>query len=109
LDAANAAPAQADSWLSLRQGFLTNLLNPKVGIFYITFLPQFVPAGVSVAAFSFLLAFLHVVLGLLWFALLIAATVPVGRLMRRPRVIKAMDRITGGMFVAFGAKLALSR
>jgi threonine/homoserine/homoserine lactone efflux protein len=109
LDAAEPGPAQAEAWLSLRQGFLTNLLNPKVGIFYITFLPQFVPAGVSVAAFSFLLASLHVVLGLLWFALLIAATVPLGRLLRRPRVIKTMDRVTGGMFVAFGAKLALSR
>ncbi len=44
-----------------------------------------------------------------WFAALIAATIPMGRVLRRPRVIKAMDRVTGGVFVAFGAKLALSR
>ena len=108
-DVAEPGSIRTDLWASLRQGLLTNLLNPKVGVFYVTFLPQFVPAGVGVAAFSFLLAAIHVVLGLLWFAALIAATVPVGRFLRRPRVVKALDRVTGGLFVAFGAKLALSR
>jgi threonine/homoserine/homoserine lactone efflux protein len=98
------APAQA-----LRQGLLTNLLNPKVGVFYITFLPQFVPAGANVAIFSFLLAVIHVLLSCLWFALLIAATVPMGRALQRPGVLKVMDRATGAVFVGFGAKLALTR
>ena len=106
---AETGVARVDPWPSLRQGLLTNLLNPKVGIFYITFLPQFVPAGASVASFSILLATIHVLLGLAWFALLIAATVPMGRLLKRPRVVRAMDRVTGAVFVAFGAKLALSR
>lgn len=109
IDAAEGVPAQVNPYTSLKQGFLTNLLNPKVGVFYITFLPQFIPAGAGVAGFSFLLASIHVVLGLVWFAALIAATVPLGRLLRRPRVIAAMDRLTGGVFIAFGAKLALSR
>lgn len=99
----------AEPWALLRQGLLTNLLNPKVGVFYITFLPQFLPAGATVATFSFLLASIHVLLSLLWFAVLIAATVPMGRLLRRPLVVKTLDRITGGVFIAFGAKLALSR
>lgn len=98
-----------DSWRSLRQGLMTNLLNPKIGIFYITFLPQFVPAGANVAGFSFMLACLHVVMTVGWFALLIAATVPMGRFLRRPRTVKVMDRVTGGVFMAFGAKLALLR
>jgi threonine/homoserine/homoserine lactone efflux protein len=88
---------------------LTNLLNPKVGVFYITFLPQFIPAAASVALFSFLLATIHVLLSVVWFAVLIAATVPMGRLLRRPRVVKGLDRVTGGVFIAFGAKLALSK
>lgn len=77
------------------RGFLTNLLNPKVGVFYVTFLPQFVPAGASVAGYSFFLAGLHVVLTLIWFAALIAATVPLGRFLRRATVIRALDRLTG--------------
>ena len=108
-DASAAGAARIDPWQSLRQGLLTNLLNPKVGVFYITFLPQFVPAGAHVALFSFLLAAIHVLLSLVWFAMLIAATVPMGRILRRPAVIRTMDRVAGAVFVAFGAKLALSK
>ncbi|NEX91903.1 LysE family translocator [Caulobacter sp. 17J65-9] len=108
-DPALGAAGGASPWRSLRQGFLTNILNPKIGVFYITFLPQFVPAGADVAAFSMLLAVVHVLIGLLWFAVLIAATAPVGRLLRRPQVTRALDRVVGGVFLAFGARLALSR
>jgi threonine/homoserine/homoserine lactone efflux protein len=107
--AGDEAAPERDARQALRRGLLTNLLNPKVGVFYITFLPQFVPAGASVAGFSFLLAAIHVVLGLIWFAILIAATVPLGRVLARPRVVTALDRLTGGIFVAFGVKLALTR
>jgi threonine/homoserine/homoserine lactone efflux protein len=93
----------------LKQGLLTNMLNPKVGVFYITFLPQFVPEGANVALFSFLLATIHVLLGLIWFAVLISATVPMGRLLRRPPFVKALDRVAGAVFVGFGAKLALTK
>ena len=109
LDASSSNSAPLDPRRSLRQGLLTNLLNPKVGVFYITFLPQFVPAGADVALFSFLLAGIHVLLGLAWFAVLIAATVPMGRVLRRPKVVRAMDRVTGGLFVGFAAKLALAK
>ena len=93
----------------LKQGLLTNILNPKVGVFYVTFLPQFVPAGANVALFSFLLAMIHVLLSIVWFAALISATVPMGRMLRRSRFVRAMDRIAGAIFVGFGAKLAFSR
>ena len=93
----------------LKQGMLTNILNPKVGVFYITFLPQFVPPSANVALFSFLLATIHVLLGLIWFAVLVSATLPMGRLLRQPRFVKAMDRIAGMVFIGFGAKLALSK
>ncbi|MDN4633607.1 LysE family translocator [Sphingomonas sp. PsM26] len=93
---------------ALRRGFLTNLLNPKIGVFYVTFLPQFVPAGYDVALFSFALACIHVVLGTAWFALLIAVTAPLNRQLRKPKVVRTLDRMTGGIFVAFGVKLALS-
>ncbi|MFN3734335.1 LysE family translocator [Comamonas testosteroni] len=58
------------------RGLLTNLLNPKVGIFYVTFLPQFIPSNANVAVYSFFLACCHVALTLLRFAALIAVTAP---------------------------------
>ena len=94
---------------ALRRGFLTNVLNPKVGVFYATFMPQFIPAGVNVAGFSLALAAIHVALTLLWFAALIGLTIPLGRFLRRAPVVRALDRLTGCVFVAFGAKLALAR
>ena len=93
---------------SFRRGFLTNVLNPKVGVFYATFLPQFIPSGVNVAAFSLLLAGIHAALTLIWFAALIALTVPIGRRLREPGVVRALDRLTGSIFVAFGARLAFA-
>lgn len=102
----HATPASA-GWL--RRGLFTNLLNPKIGVFYVTFLPQFVPAGVLAGPWMFLLAVLHVVFGLVWFAVLIAATLPLSRVLRRPAVVRWIDRIAGGVLIGFGAKLALSR
>ena len=94
--------------LWLRRGLLTNLLNPKVGVFYVAFLPQFTPAGVSAGPFIALLVAIHIVLGMLWFAALIAATLPLGRFLRRPRIAERMNRLTGMVFIGFGARLAFS-
>jgi threonine/homoserine/homoserine lactone efflux protein len=106
--AITAAPGAAGSE-AFRQGLLTNALNPKIGVFYVTFLPQFIPAGASVAAFSFVLAAIHVALSLVWFAVLIVATAKVSRALSRPATIAALDRLTGAVFVGFGVKLALTR
>lgn len=103
------APAAAAGFAAMRAGFLTNITNPKIGVFYVTFLPQFIPAGANVALYSFFLAIVHILLSVLWFAALIAATVPLGRALRRASVIKALDRVTGGLFITFGAGLAASR
>lgn len=102
-------PVEAGPLTALRRGLLTNLLNPKVGVFYVSFLPQFMPAGVDPARFGLLLTTIHVVEGLLWFAALIAATVPIAGLLRVPVVVRWLDRVTGGVFVAFGLRLALER
>jgi len=88
-------------------GALTNLLNPKVGIFYVSFLPQFVPHGVSVGPYILLLGAIHGLLGLIWFACLIMATRPIAGFLRRPATVKVLDRTTGGVFVAFGVALGL--
>ena len=93
---------------AFKRGFFTNILNPKVGVFYITFLPQFIPHSVNVAAFSLVLAGLHVLLTLAWFALLVALTIPLARFLAKPRVVKVLDRLTGLVFVGFGARLAVA-
>lgn len=108
-DGEAAASRRGSDWSALGRGLFTNILNPKVGLFYVTFLPQFVPSGADVATFSFLLASIHVLLGLVWLGLLVVATIPVGRFLRRPAVVRTADRLTGGIFVTFGVKLALNR
>jgi len=95
--------------IALRRGFLTNMLNPKVGVFYLTLFPQFIPHGANVAAVSLLLTGAHVVLTLAWFSLLIALTLPLGRILARPKVARTLDRLTGCVFVGFGLRVAAAR
>lgn len=104
------APASADGGLAwMRRGFLTNLLNPKVGVFYISFLPQFLPQGAPAGPFIFLLAALHGLMSVIWFGALIAATQPIAGALRRPAIVRWLDRLTGGVFLGFGLRLALER
>lgn len=88
-------------------GLATNLLNPKVGVFYLATIPQFVPAGVSPLAMGALLAGVHVVLGMTWFAAIILGGSALGARLRTPRFVRWIDRITGAVLLGFGAKLAL--
>ncbi len=97
-------PKRQPSWLA--RGFLTNLLNPKIGVFYVSFLPQFIPHGSIVLGWSLLLASIHNVLGLAWFSALVLATRPLVNALRRPGVLTWLDRLTGGLFIGFGLKLA---
>ncbi len=105
------APAQAQTssrgWFL--RGLTTNLLNPKIGVFYVSFLPQFVPEGFAAGPFIFGLAALHGIMGTLWAVALIAATRPLAGPLKRPGVVTWLDRLTGGLFLAFAGRLALSR
>ncbi|HVI34526.1 LysE family translocator [Phenylobacterium sp.] len=108
-DAASAPVQDGDGLAWMRRGFLTNLLNPKVGVFYVSFLPQFLPQGVAAGPFIFLLAALHGAMGLAWFAALIAATRPIAGALQKAAIVRWLDRLTGGVFLAFGLRLALER
>lgn len=90
------------------RGTLTNLLNPKVGVFYISFLPQFIPAGSNVLLFSILLAAIHAGLGVLWFAFITLSTRPAAGFLRRAAVTRTLDGITGGVLIAFGIRIAFT-
>jgi threonine/homoserine/homoserine lactone efflux protein len=99
----NLTPAEA-----LRRGFLSNILNPKIGMFYVTFLPQFIPEGANTAAYAFMLTCVQVGLDVLWFTAIIAAAAPLARRLKQPKIVRALDRLTGGVLISFGLKLALS-
>ncbi len=106
------SPVQADAkpnanWFL--KGMMGNVLNPKIGIFYVSFLPQFIPQGHNLVAWTFGLVSIHVVLGLIWSTTLIGATQPLASFLRREKVIKWMDRATGMLFVLFAARLAFSK
>ncbi len=106
------APAVVDGKTSgnwFIKGLLGNVLNPKVGIFYVSFLPQFIPQGHSLVGWTFGLVSIHVVLGLVWSLVLIGATQQLSGFLRREPVIQWMDRTTGVIFVLFAARLAFSK
>ena len=91
------------------QGFLTNILNPKVALFYLTFLPQFIPAGAPVLRTSLLLAMIHNVLGFAWLSLYARFVDRLRAALTRPVVKAWLERVTGGALVLLGARLAWDR
>ncbi|TPW70126.1 LysE family translocator [Schumannella sp. 10F1B-5-1] len=93
------------AWLT---GATTNLLNPKVGVFYIATIPQFIPHGSSPILMGLVLALVHNLLSAVWFAGLIAASSFAARWLRHPRATRIIDRVTGTVLVGFGVKLVVS-
>lgn len=96
-------------WTCYRQGLLSNVLNPKVAVFYLTFLPQFIAPGDPVLLVSLALAGIHVAMDVAWLTAYAATLDRVGRALWGPRVKTWMARVTGGVLVAFGVRLALSQ
>ncbi|MGK3122718.1 LysE family translocator [Candidatus Pantoea formicae] len=90
------------------RGMLGNVLNPKMGIFYVSFLPQFIPVGHSPFIWTFILVTVHVAIGTLWSVTLILSTHFASAILKKNSVVRGMDRATGGLFLCFAAKLALS-
>jgi threonine/homoserine/homoserine lactone efflux protein len=104
-DEAVAAPLQRSAYL--RQGFLSNALNPKVALFFVTFLPQFLSADSgSPRAEALLLSGIFAVLYLAWFGLYIAAVDRLGRWLRRPRVKARIERFTALVLATVAVRLA---
>lgn len=91
-----------------RQGVLTNLLNPKIGAFYVAVLPQFIPEHTAALPMGLLLAFVHDLEGLLWFSVLIFGAARMGELLRRRTAQRVVDGGTGSVLIGFGLKLGLT-
>jgi threonine/homoserine/homoserine lactone efflux protein len=98
-------------WAIYRAGLLTNVLNPKVALFFMAFLPQFVAptADSRIAAFLFLGA-IFIFNGTLWCLVLVWGASAVSRRLRLHRSSGSiLKRATGALFVGLGARLALSK
>jgi threonine/homoserine/homoserine lactone efflux protein len=91
-----------------RRGAATNLLNPKMGAFYVALLPQFIPQGASPLTFGVLLACLHIALGMAWSTVLVLVARRLRGVLQRPTARRVMDRMTGAVIAGFGVKLAMS-
>ncbi len=98
---------QQNNWYI--RGVFSNLLNPKTGVFYISFLPQFIPSGNNPIVWTFILVFIHIFMSTIWSLSLIMATHKATKILKKPKFIEWMDRLTGGLFLLFAVKLAMSK
>lgn len=93
---------------SFREGFLTNLLNPKVIVFYLALLPQFISPADAVLAKSLLLTAIHFAEGILWLGFVAWGVDRSRRFFLRPMLRRCMDALCGTVLVALGLRLALA-
>ena len=98
-------------WPAFRQGIFSNLLNPKVALFFLALMPQFIDAGSSRKVGAFLvLGLTFVTLGVIWcLVLAIAAAKLRVAFLRRPSMANVLNKVAGAMFIALGLKLATAR
>ncbi len=90
-----------------RRALMTCVLNPKVGVFFVVVLPQFIPAGAAVGPTSLALAMLHAAVAVLWYLLLGGVVAGgAGAVLARRQVRVWLDRVTAAVFLGFGLRLA---
>ena len=87
----------------------TNLLNPKVGIFFISFLPAFIPRGAPVTPTALILGGIFLAEGIAWLGAVVLAGDRLSALVSRSSVRRRMERLTGLVMIGFGLRLAFER
>ncbi len=108
-DLFEGVPPPARAHAIFRQGFLSAISNPKLGVFFVTFLPQFVNPGQALLPRLLELGLIFAVIGWTWmnvYGLLISR---IRDFITAPRVRQWMQRVTGVVLLGFGARLALER
>jgi len=95
--------------VAFRQGVLSNLGNPKIAVFFTSFLPQFVSADGATFVSLLALGLLFAALTFAWLGLYSVVVARASDLLRRRRVRRALDAVTGIVLVAFGLRLATER
>jgi len=108
-EATGSAPRGVRPWAAYRQGVLTNVLNPKVAVFFLSLLPQFIEPGEGFTARLLLLAAVFIAIGLAWLTTYTLALDALGGVLSRAKVRRAIERVTGAVLVALGVRLAFAR
>jgi threonine/homoserine/homoserine lactone efflux protein len=91
----------------LVQGILTNVLNPKLAVFFLSFLPQFVDPSMPATPQILLLASTFIAMGAIWLALYVVAVDHLAGVLTRPAVKRWLDRVIGTTLVALGLRLTI--
>ena len=105
LDGDEQANAKTEARAGWRQGFVSNITNPKVLVFYLAVLPQFLAPGAGLG-WLLMLAWTQAVIGVAYLLVLIAGLHSARRLLARRKVRRGMDATTGAVLLGFSAKLA---
>jgi RhtB (resistance to homoserine/threonine) family protein len=98
---------QLRRWPAWRQGFLSNITNPKVLAFYLSVLPQFLGHAGTATVDALLLAYTHAVLGVIWLMALVTFLHRVRPWIQRRRVRRTLDAVTGAALIGFASALAV--
>ena len=92
-----------------RQGFLTNLLNPKIAVFFLTFLPQFLNPNHNTFIQLLVMGLTYLILTVIWFAFYIFLIDKISAFMKKPKTQRYIQGLTGIVLIGFGIKLAFER
>lgn len=109
VDLLAATPPAAAAHAVFQQGFLSAVTNPKLGVFFVTFLPQFVIPGQAALPRLLELGIVFSVIGFTWINLYGLSVTRFRVMITAPRVRQWMQRVTGVVLLGFGARLALER
>ncbi len=105
----SAEPCSKGISASIREGFLTNVLNPKVAVFYLALLPQFISPGESILRQSLLLMTIHFSMGILWFSFITLTLGKMRHLISGGKFKKCLEALSGIVFIGLGLKMALAK
>jgi len=106
---AHGHPGGASTFTGFRLGLATDLLNPKTAVFFVSFLPQFIPTGSNVFAMTVLYGVIQALLMVVWGVLVVALVQQLRRALASAAVRRRLERVTAALMVGFGLRLALER
>lgn len=102
----SATPTPQNPANAVRSGLISNLLNPKVGVFYISILPQFLPTEAPAGSWGVLLVSIALAVGIVWHSIIVLAATRARGVLTRQRVKVWLDRTSAAVMIGLGVRLA---